>query len=61
MTARLLAVLGMLLIGGAVANEVTNVPITLSQYVLMLIVGLGGAYIAAFLAIAEAERQRDGP
>jgi len=53
---RLLGLLGMALIGGAVANEVTNVPMTLSQYVLMLIVGLGGACLAAFLVIAEAAR-----
>jgi len=59
---RLLAVLGIALIGGAVANEVTNVPVTLSQYTLMAIVGFGGLCVAAFLVLAEFERWgRDVP
>jgi hypothetical protein len=61
MNVRLLAVLGLVMLGGAVANEVTNFPVTLSQFVLMLIVGLGGVCLAAFLVLAEEERQRDGP
>ena len=43
--------LGMAQIGGAFANEVTNFPVTLSQYVLMLIIALGGACLAAFLVL----------
>jgi len=61
MSARLLGMLGVALIAGAIANEVTNFPVTLSQLVLVLIVGLGGLCLAAFLVILEAERQREGP
>jgi len=55
MDARVFAVLGAVLIGGAVVNEITNVPVRLSQYVQMVIVGLGGLCLAAFLVLAEFE------
>ena len=61
MDARVFAVLGAALLGGAFVNEVTNFPVTLSQYVLMVLVGLGGLCLAAFLVILEAERRREGP
>ena len=60
MSARVFAVLGALLIGGAVANEVTNFPIILSRYTLMAVVGLGGLCVAIFLVLAEMEQQDSG-
>ena len=36
-------------------NEVTKVPITLSQYTLMAVVGLGGLCIAAFLVLTQGD------
>ena len=57
MSARLFAVLGMILIGGAFANEVTNFPVTLSRFVLTVIVGVGGLCLAAFLVLGELERR----
>jgi hypothetical protein len=56
MSARLFVVLGAVLIGGAVVNEVTNFPVTLSQYVLMVIVGLGGLCLGAFLVLEDPGR-----
>ena len=57
MSAKLFAVLGAVLIGGAVANEVTNIPVRLPVIALMILVGLGGLCVAAFLVIEEMERQ----
>ena len=53
-SARLFAVPGAVLLGGAVLNEVTNFPVTLSQYILMVVVGLGGLCLAAFLVLSAA-------
>ena len=56
MDARLFAVLGGVLLAGAIANEVTNIPVTLPQNVLMMIVGLGGLCLAVFLMLGETDR-----
>ena len=56
MNGKLFAVLGAVLLGGAFANEVTNIPVTLSQSVLMVIVGLGGLCLTAFLVLGGPKR-----
>ena len=53
MDARVFAVLGAVLIGGALVNEVTNFPLTLSEYILMAAVGLGGLCLGLFLVLGE--------
>ncbi len=55
MSARLFAVLGAVLIGGAVVNEVTNFPVRLPTMAVMAIVAVGGLCLAVFLALAQGE------
>ncbi len=55
MSAKVFAVLGAVLTGGVIVNEVTNFPISLPQTVQMVIVGLGGLCLALFLVLDEME------
>ena len=57
MDAKALAILGAVLIAGAILNERFNIPVMLPQMAVAAIIAVGGLCLAAFLVLGEIERR----